>query len=122
MTLSVFAVSLFLLLILLAVKFLEEKLGRKTFISNFFSKGDLHILQARTKIDHLVHDNKQKTIFFFLFHLPERIEKFFQELKKKAHDRYFEVSSRVRGKQTLSSRADVSPFIRNIGPIEEDRK
>lgn len=122
MTLSVFVVSFFLGAFLFAIKLLEQGLQRRIFLTNFLAKGDVYIFRMKAWFAHLLHSNKQKTIFFFLFHLPERIEIFFRELKKKAHDRYFKVSSRVQGKQTLNSRADVSPFIRNIGPIEEDRK
>ena len=76
----------------------------------------------KKRVEFLLHDNKQKTIFFVLFHLPERIEVFFRELKKKAHDKYYNVSDRVRGKQTLTSSKDISPFIRNIGKVEDENK
>lgn len=119
-TMGVFTISFFLIVAFLAIKLLEQALKRKIFISRFFSKGDVYILKTKEKINHSLHQNKQKTIFFFLFHLPERIEGFFRNLKKRAHDRYFQMSSRVRGRQNLNSNASVSPFIRNIGPTEEE--
>lgn len=121
-TMGVFTISFFLIVLFLLIKFLELGIKKRIFISRFISKGDIYLFKIKESFRYLVHQNKQKTIFFFLFHLPERIEGFFRKLKGKAHDKYFQMSSRVRGKQNLNSRANVSPFIRNISRSDDENR
>jgi len=121
MTIYVFAISLFFCLVFVAIKLWERKKQTSTFVTRFLAKGDAYIFKAKAELQYALHDNKQKTIFFFLVHLPERIELFFREIKKRSHGKYHNMSERVRGKQTLRGTGDISPFMRNI-TRREDKK
>lgn len=122
MLINVFAISLFLILFLIAIKLWEKEAGKKMFLSRFISKGDVYLNRLKAKVWEMAHDSKHKTIFFILFHLPEQIEAFFGNLKKKAHDKYYHMNAKVRGKQNLNSTSDISPFMRNITPGGDKRR
>ncbi len=120
-TLNIFLASLFLTIVFVLIKVWEQKKQRKMFLSKFLARGDTHLFKVKVAAEDSFHDNKHRTIFFFLVHLPERIELFFARLKKRAHDKYRQMSVKMRGKQTLDHGGDVSPFMRNLGSKDDKR-
>lgn len=117
--LYVFIASLFLALVLFLLKLGELKKGKKNPIGRLLSRGDASLVRLGKYFEGHFHYRREKTFFFFLVHLPNRFESFFARLRTKTHDRYLDLSARIRGKRNLSKNT-ASPYMRSMTTDRED--
>jgi hypothetical protein len=110
-------VSAVLGLLLLGIKVWELGRGRPTFFTRLLAKGDWIVAAVVVWWKETFDSHKEKTILFVLVHLPSYIEKFVADMKRRSHDKYHSLGTKMRGTRPFSpgpSSRGASPFIRNI--------
>lgn len=113
MNLIILAVSLALMVFMLAMKVWENRSERETFFTRFMSRGDDHIVMFYMRSRRLYRLSKERVVFWLLVEVPSHIERFFAKVKRRSLRRYTALSGKMRGERALGQ-GTASPFIRTL--------
>lgn len=109
----IFIVSLLTLGVLVFAKYWELKTGKPTFVNNLLSKCDPFCVAVNVRIQHVIHNNRERAFFLFLVKIPSQIEAMFSKVRARMHDYYHGTNEKMRNKRNIS-RGTVSPYMRSM--------
>ena len=114
MIISLLIVSACIIVFMVAVKLWEGKRQSETVITRTCARGDKYVVRFFVYLRRTFITARARAVYFSLVHLPARCEAFFSDLKHRSHGKYQALSVKMRGARPLSSRGNVSPFIRTL--------
>ena len=118
-TVSIFAGSGLLIVLLLATKRLGEKRKKTFFLHNLISKGDIRIRGLYHKLVRLYSEDREKTLFFFQKQLPIHSKNSLNKLITFLKEKREQYIGNMRDTRLLRKSDGISEFFKNMSEIEK---
>jgi len=115
----VFLLSGVALVILIGAKYLEEKRGRKIFILNLISKGDLHVRDLSHKTAHEYANWREWAEFFIKKQLPMHSRSLLNKSHALAQEKSAKYLELIRDSKLLKKSDGISEFFKNVSSVEK---
>ena len=118
-TISIFTVSGFVILLLVTTKRLQQKLKKPFFVFNIISRADTQIRELYQKLVHLYSESKERTSFLIEKQIPihskNALNKSISFVKEK-RDQYI---GNMRDSRLIKRSDGISEFFKNMSEIEK---
>ncbi len=121
-TIIVFAISLFVILVLLFAKWREERANAKNFVTWTIGKLDPGAQKVASFFDFKYAQITQTIKYIFLIVIPGRTEESFKEAKRAVLGQYQKQKDIIFGRKDLSNGNSASFYLKKIREDQENGK
>lgn len=121
-TITLFLVSMFVLVGLIASKVFEIKVRKVDFLVNLFMKGD-KVIRAMGDLLVFKYNRYKKITNIFIFDfLPSYLYEVLVKTKDYVAKKYYNAGDNIRGRRILKSNGSVSSFLEQLAEDRVEKK